>query len=87
MPPFGDYLVCGFSTQLHQQVVGLDEILFTTDSDFVTSGLRATSLIRLGFLTIVAHSNLIGAVGFVSAERHERLLRRLSEYLTANISQ
>jgi mRNA interferase MazF len=86
MPPFGDYLVCGFSTQLHQQVVGLDEILSESDADFATSGLRTASLIRLGFLTIVAHSNLIGAVGFISTERHQRLLRRLSAYLVDHLS-
>ena len=26
MPPFGDWLVCGISTQLRQQVADLDEV-------------------------------------------------------------
>ncbi len=27
MPPFGDWLVCGLSTQVHQEAVGFDEII------------------------------------------------------------
>jgi mRNA interferase MazF len=53
MPPYGDLLVCGISTQLHQQVKGFDETITSGDADFAGSGLLADSLIRLGFLTIV----------------------------------
>jgi len=80
-------LVCGLSTQLHQQVIGLDEIITPSDDDFAASGLVATSLIRLCFLSRLSRPDIVGPVGAVSAERHERLLLRLSEYLTANISQ
>ena len=34
MPPFGDWLVCGLSTQLHQEVVGFDETIEPSHSDF-----------------------------------------------------
>jgi mRNA interferase MazF len=27
MPPFNDLLVCGISTQIHQEVAGFDEIV------------------------------------------------------------
>ena len=50
MPGFGDLLVCGISTQLHQEIAGFDEILLSSDDDFKRSGLKAASLIRLGFL-------------------------------------
>ena len=49
MPPYRDVLVCGISTQLHQEVKGFDEVVDQTDSDFAATGLRTTSLIRLGF--------------------------------------
>jgi mRNA interferase MazF len=40
MPPFGDWLVCGISTQLHQRVVGLDELIVPTDRILSTAASR-----------------------------------------------
>jgi len=53
MPPFGDVLVCGISTQLHQQTPDFDELITRSDSDFVISGLVADSAIRLGYLAVL----------------------------------
>ena len=50
MPPYKDLLVCGVSTQLHQQVKDFDAIISRSDADFATSGLKSESLVRLGFL-------------------------------------
>lgn len=47
MPPYGDFLVCGVSTQLHQRVKDFDEIIAPTDADFISSGLKSESLVRL----------------------------------------
>jgi len=80
MPRFGDLLVCGFSTQLSQQVVGFDEIILPTDADFALSGLAAASLVRLDFLTLLPPGKAAGSIGSVSVERHEWLVRRLSGY-------
>jgi mRNA interferase MazF len=38
MPPYRDLLVCGVSTQLHQQVKGFDETITSGDADFAASG-------------------------------------------------
>jgi mRNA interferase MazF len=81
MPPYRDVLVCGISTQLHQEVKGFDELVDQTDSNFAATGLRATSLIRLGFLAVIPRTAIIGSIGTISGERHKRLLKRLSEYL------
>ena len=81
MPPYGDMLVCGVSTQLHQEVKGFDEVVQLGDSDFSATGLKSTSLIRLGFLAVLPRSAIIGSIGKISSERHKRLLRRLSDYL------
>ncbi len=81
MPSFGDILVCGISTQLHQQIVGFDEIISSSDADFAASGLRFDSLIRLDFLTAQPLLEIVGVIGAISPERHARLLRRLSRYL------
>ena len=37
MPPFGDWLICGVSSQVHQQVVGFDEIIELSHPDFLAA--------------------------------------------------
>lgn len=83
MPPYRDLLVCGVSTQLHQYVKDFDEIISPADADFKSSGLRSKSLIRLGFLAVLPRHRVLGSIGSISAERHKRLLRKLSDYLTS----
>jgi len=81
MPPFGDLLVCGVSTQVQQAAPGFDETITPGDADFAASGLKAASLIRLGFLAVLPRAHLVGSIGTLSAERHRRLLARLSDHL------
>ena len=61
MPPFGDFLVCGISTQLKHEVSGFDEVITPNDPDFGTSGLKAASLIRLGYLAALPRTSSKGA--------------------------
>lgn len=86
MPPYRDLLVCGVSTQLHQYVKDFDEdfdeLISPADTDFKSSCIRTKSLIRLGFLAVLPRHRVLGSIGFISAERHKRLLRKLSDYLT-----
>jgi mRNA interferase MazF len=81
LPPYGDWLVCGLSTQLHQQAAGFDEIISPNDDDFASSGLLAASLVRLGFLSVLSTGNIGGSIGVISADRHKRLLHNLCDYL------
>lgn len=81
MPSYGDLLVCGVSTQLHQQIKDFDEIISPDDNDFKKSGLLSKSLVRLGFLAILPSNRVIGSIGMISEERHKRLLKTLSDYL------
>ena len=82
LPPYRDALVCGVSSQLHQEVRGFDEVVQLSDPDFAATGLKiASSLIRLGFLAVLPRSAIIGSIGSISPERHKRLLKRLSDYL------
>ena len=83
MPPYGDFLVCGVSTQLHQRVDGFDDLILSTDADFGRSGLLSSSLIRLGFLAVLPRNRIVGTIGSLSPDRHARLLRRLSAHLTS----
>jgi mRNA interferase MazF len=81
MPPFGDLLVCGVSTQLQHAVSGFDEVIEILDADFAASGLKSASLIRLGFLSVLPTNNFVGRIGSISAGRHRGLLTRLSDFL------
>lgn len=83
MPPFDDWLVCGISTQMHHAVEGFDDAVHADDNDYVTSGLKASSLIRLGFLAVLPETQLLGAIGTLAAQRHRRLLDRLCQHLSA----
>jgi mRNA interferase MazF len=82
MPPFGDVLVCGINTQLHLCVTSFDELIQAKDSDFAASGLKSSSLIRLGYLACLPAKSFIGRIGKVSDDRHRRLLERLCRYLS-----
>jgi len=81
MPPYKDLLVCGVSTQLHQQVRDFDEIISPSHADFAGSGVMSESLIRLGYLAVLPRSRILGSIGAISSERRRRLLKRLSDYL------
>lgn len=81
LPQFGDLLVCGISSQIHQAVQDFDEIITINDDDFKKSGLVAESVIRLGFLAVLPRKKVIGSIGSISSYRYTVLLKRLSNYL------
>jgi mRNA interferase MazF len=60
MPPFGDWLACGVSTQLKNEVPGFDEVVKKLDPDFATSSLKQESLSRLGFLVVLPVQEIVG---------------------------
>ena len=79
-PPFGDFIVCGLSTQLRHEVNGFDEIIGRADADFSSARLRQPSLIRLAYLGTVPPEDLYGKLGTISNERLNRLLTKLSDF-------
>ncbi len=78
MPGFGDYLVCGISTQLRQAVPGFDEVLTPT----ADNRLRAVSVVRLSNLIALPTTDINRAIGFIPDALHATLLQRLANYLT-----
>jgi len=64
LPGFGDWLVCGISTQTRHQIAGFDELIVPTDVDYAASGIRAESLVRLGFLGTLAGKQIAGSAWF-----------------------
>ena len=81
LPRYNDYLVCGISTQLHQIVEDFDELIDKNSTNFVHSGLRQASIIRLGFLSVIPHNKIAGGIGRIDSLLHNNLLKRLADYL------
>lgn len=69
------------STQLRQEVAGFDDLIDLQDPDFASSGLKAKSVIRLGLLAVLPPAGLLGTIGVISQQRHQKLLLRLCDHL------
>ena len=80
-PPFGDFLVCGVSSQVHQEVSGFDYVIAAGTPEFTSSGLKVTSLVRLGYLAVLPESHFAGKIGSLPSATLSILLRRLSDFL------
>lgn len=77
MPGYGDFLVCGISSQLRQAIPKFDEVLISNQ----INGLKVTSVIRLGFLAVVPAKQVIKIIGQVPDTLYNTLLQRLADYL------
>ena len=86
LPPFDDLLVCGISSQLRQRVPDFDELSNSADPDFARTGLATDSVVRLGFLATVPQSTVKGRIGRLAPGRHSRLIRHLTEHLSASLA-
>ena len=62
---------------------GFDESIEPQDADYRASGLKAASVIRLGYVTILMPEDVICRIGSVSSARLKGLLARLGGHLTA----
>ena len=80
--PFEDCLVCGISSQLHQEMPNWDERLTPAAADFTTSGLKVPSVIRLNWLAAINPRTSIGTLGSVAPDRLARLRQRLAVHLS-----
>lgn len=72
------------STNLQQQINSFDEIVANKDDDFKKTGLKTTSLIRLGRLAVVDDNILIGATGKINSNRLLRLKKKFAGWLIDN---
>ena len=77
----GDVLLCMISSQLHHAVAGFDEVIHDHSDDFSCSGLKSSSVIRLGRLAVASPEILEGSIGWISPGRFSRLIDRLQAWL------
>jgi mRNA interferase MazF len=78
---YDDWLICMISSQTRQYIAGFDEIVQEDDDDFGASGLKVTSVIRVGRLAVMSGEILIGAIGQVSSKRLSRVKQNLANWL------
>jgi mRNA interferase MazF len=79
---YDDWLICMISSQTRQYISGFDEIIKDSDEDFEKSGLKVTSVIRVGRLAVVSGEILLGAIGEISNERLNHVKNSLSNWLS-----
>ncbi len=80
---YDDWLICMISSQTRHYLAGFDELVEETDPDFVQSGLKVASVIRLGRLAVVSGDILLGAIGEVSPECLSRVKQTLASWLSS----
>jgi mRNA interferase MazF len=78
---YDDWLICMISSQMRHYVPEFDEIVRDDDADFAASGLKASSVVRVGRLAVVQGEILLGAIGQVAPKRLHRIKGRLAEWL------
>jgi mRNA interferase MazF len=66
---FEDWLICMIASQTHHHIEGFDNIITTDDADFPQSGLKNSSVIRVGRLAVVDVTLLLGSIGEMDARR------------------
>jgi mRNA interferase MazF len=69
------------SSQLSQAESGVDEILTPADADFVASGLKAPSVLRLSRLAVLDGSSLVGCIGCIDHQRLNAVRQRLAAWI------
>ena len=79
---YDDWLICMISSQTRQYIAEFDEIIKDSDEDFGESGLKVTSIIRVGRLAVVSGEILLGAIGQISSERLNRVKKHISDWLS-----
>ena len=76
-----DWLVCMISSQLRQELPGIDEVMRGTDPDFQETGLKLTSLIRITRLAVVNGDLFRGALGTLAERRLLRIRQALADWI------
>ncbi len=80
---YGDWLTCLISTTTGQEIVDLDEIIEITDEDFIQSGLKSSSVVRVSRLAVISAKIPIGTIGEISPERLIKIKQNLARWIEA----
>ena len=81
LPKYNDLLVCAISSQLHQLIPDFDLIIKNDHPAFSATGLKTSSLVRLANLAVLSKEDIIGTIGYLPEDLHEKLLKSLADFL------
>ena len=84
LPPFSDLLIVGISTQLHQEIAGLDLPLLEKDPGFRGTGLLRSSLVRVTMLGRIAKNapTISRTIGRINNDQLKAVLERLAKLIS-----
>jgi mRNA interferase MazF len=76
-----DALLAMITSRIHRTVPGFDELIEPTDADFVDTGLKTRSAIRLSRLASVETRLINARLGEISSERLHSAKQRILDWL------
>jgi mRNA interferase MazF len=79
-----DVLIAAISSRIYQALPDFDELIEQTDPDFTLTGLKVTSVIRIGKLASVEINIIAARLGSISPERLTRVHQGLVNWLSSN---
>lgn len=77
-----DLLLVLISSRIHQAIPNFDDIIDTSDNDYLVTGLKVTSVIRLSRLATVEPSIISARLGNISQERLKRIKTKLINWMS-----
>ncbi|MDZ7292475.1 MAG: type II toxin-antitoxin system PemK/MazF family toxin [candidate division KSB1 bacterium] len=81
---YEDWLVCMISSQVHQYIKDVDDIISPDSDDFLQSGLKTQSVFRVSRLAVAAEGIIIGTIGTISQERLNRIKNNLITWIKSS---
>lgn len=79
--PHADLLLAMITSRIYQAVPDFDEIIAPSDSDYITTGLKVHSVVRLARIASVAPSVVNARLGNISSKRLRQIRSRLIDWL------
>ena len=78
---FNDWLICMISSQLHQIIPNLDELIDSKEPDFQQTGLKQSSLICVTRLAVANEDILMSKLGIIDTFRLNRIKTNIAIWL------
>lgn len=76
-PPYNDYLLCGISSQLKQNINETGYLIGEEADYFLFTGLKKSSIIRLNYLVTLPEYLVAGKIGSLPYELFENVVDKL----------
>jgi mRNA interferase MazF len=77
-----DLLLALVSSRIYQAIPDFDDIIDISDADYIETGLKTTSVVRLSRLATVESSVISARLGNISLERLNRIIIRLIDWIS-----